>query len=86
VPGQDEDRRVIAKLIVVGVLTVAVAVGLVMFLNRGPNLAACEAALRASYNRTLGNPSALPPPPPPPCSKITVHELAQHKTKIKGGP
>ena len=75
----------IAKLIVVAVVTVAVAVGLVMYLNRGPNLAACEAALRASYNRTQGDPSALPPPPPPQCSRVTTQEMAKIKAKILGG-
>jgi hypothetical protein len=74
-----------AKLIVISVLTVAVAVGLVLFLHRGPNLAACEAALRASYNRTLADPSAVPPPPPPQCSRVSVHEMAKLKTKIIGG-
>ena len=75
----------LVKVVVAAVVTVAVVVGLVWFLNRGPSLAACEAALRAAYNRTQGDPSAPPPAPPPQCSRVTMPEMAKIKAKIIGG-
>jgi len=83
--GLDEDRRVMAKVLVIAVVTLAVAIGLVLYLNRGPNLAACEAALRATYSQNIGNPSAPPAAPPAACSRVPVNELARIKTKVIGG-